>query len=176
MWTSSSLVAAIRILVSGNTTTFFGRHCDRFGPTRTTARSVSFAEPAPRRSPGDDWSERGERGRWVRVHVEPRQDKFDPWRAPRCPCRKTRLKPWRTTQGIYENGNDFQEKDERQFYNTRKHQQPRSVSPLWMGRRISIVDRGYSKEYGTDQRRQRETVANLSEHHTSCEHFIMPDP
>ena len=102
-------------------------------------------------------------------------DKFDPWRAPRGLGRKTRPKPW-STQGVYENGNDFQEKDEWQLYNTRKHEQPRSVSPLWTGRTMFIVNRGYSKQYGTDQRRQRETVANLSEHHTSWgENLIMPD-
>ena len=67
------------------------------GPTRTTARSVSFADFVPRRPPVDYSSERGERGRWLRVHVEPRWDKFDPWRAPRGPGRKTKLKPWRTT-------------------------------------------------------------------------------
>ena len=89
---------------------------------------------------------------------------------------------------IYENGKDFQEKDEWQLYNTRRQsetvkgqqdifdEQPRSVSPLWTGWTVFIVDRGYSKEYGTDQRRQRETFANLSEHHTSWDELvIMPD-
>ena len=89
-------------------------------PTRTTARSVSFADPPPRRSLGDYWSERGERGRWVRVHVEPRSDKFDPWRAPRGPGRKTKLKPWRTTEGNYIDGDYFKENDEWEVYNARK--------------------------------------------------------
>ena len=36
------------------------------------------------RGTGDDyWSERGEHGRWVRVHVVPRLALFNPWQAPR---------------------------------------------------------------------------------------------
>ena len=49
------------------------------------------------------------------MHVEPRLDKFDPWRAPRGPGRKTKLKPWRTTECDYDDGNYFKENDEWQL-------------------------------------------------------------
>ena len=139
------------------------------GPTRTTSRLVSFADPLPRGSSVDYWSERGERGRWVRVHVEPRLDKFDPWRAPRGPGRKTKLKPWRTTEGNYDDGNYFKESDEWQVYNARRemidnqNKRHRSAQSSWTGRTIFIVERAYSKEYGTDQRRQRDTAANYTD-------------
>ena len=38
---------------------------------RTTTRLVSFVVTVSRKAPGDDWSEQGEQGRWVRVHVDP---------------------------------------------------------------------------------------------------------
>ena len=53
------------------------------------------------------------------MHVEPRLDKFDPWRAPRGPGRKTKLKPWRTTEGNYDDGNYFKENAEWQLYTAR---------------------------------------------------------
>ena len=69
-----------------------------------------------------------------------------------------------TTQGIYENGNNFQEKDDWQLYNARKLSQKdeeiceinRSFNHPWICRTMFIVDRGYSKDYGTDQGRQRD--------------------
>ena len=67
-------------------------------------RSVStFAELAG----GDYWSERGERGRWVRVHATPRTTDFLPWKVARGPGRKTRLMPVRLTQGVDDNGCSF---------------------------------------------------------------------
>ena len=51
-------------------------------PIRTIGRSSQAIESTPRKSSSDCWSERGEHGRWVRVHVEPRTGKFDPCRAP----------------------------------------------------------------------------------------------
>jgi hypothetical protein len=121
------------------------------------ARALSSTPSVSRRAVNDYWSERGEHGRWVRTHVTPRVDRFDPWRAPRGPGRKTRLKPERITQGIYEGNNgEFQETD--QWQNAEENIRP--VSHPWTGRTIFRVDKGYSKEYGTDQRRQRATVAN----------------
>ena len=126
---------------------------------RSTMKSVSLIDPISMRAVGDYWSERGEQGRWVRVHVDPRVVRFDPWRAPRGPGRKTKLKPDRITQGIYENGDNFQETDEWQNVN----RVDRSVSHPWTGRTIFIVDKKYSKEYGADHRRQRATVANYTD-------------
>ena len=102
------------------------------------------------------------------MHVEPRMDKFDPWRAPRGPGRKTKLKPWRVTEGNYDDGNYFKVSDEWQVYNARReminkqNEQDRSVCSSWTGRTIFIVERAYSKEYGTDQRRQRNATANYT--------------
>ena len=135
----------------------------------------------------DYWSEQGAQRRWVRVHVDPRAVRFDPWRAPRGPGRKTKLKPLRITQGIYENGYNFQETDDWQIdghHDVPHGEHGRSVSHLWTGRTIFLVDRQYSKEYGTDQRRQRATTANRINHKTATEgenpsgkqdFHIMPD-
>ena len=120
------------------------------GEVKAPQRSVSFIDPSPRRAVSDDWSERGEQGRWVRVHVDPRVVRFDPWRAPRGPGRRTKLKQDRITQGIYEGGGEFQETDKWQDVNEINM----SVSHPWTGRTIFMVDKRYSKEYGTDQRRQ----------------------
>ena len=88
------------------------------GEVKAPQRSVSFIGPSPRRAVSDYWSERGEQGRWVRVHVDPRVVRFGPWRAPRGPGRRTKLKPDRITQGIYEgDGGKFQETDKWQDVN-----------------------------------------------------------
>ena len=94
------------------------------------------------------------------MHVNPRVVHFDPWRAPRGPGRKTKLKADRITQGIYEgDGGKFQETDKWQDVN----ESSMSVSHPWTGRTIFMVDKRYSKENGTDQRRQRATVANYTD-------------
>ena len=100
--------------------------------------------------------------------------------GPRGPGRETKLKPCRITHGIYENGDNFQETDERQNVgqlDILDGERIWSVSHLWTGLAILIVDRQYSKECGTDQRRQRATVANRINHKTTteCENLIMPD-
>ena len=121
---------------------------------------VVFIDPKPKRAVNDYWAERGEHGRWVRMHIEPRLSHFDPWRAPRGPGRRTKLKSDRITQGTYiEGGGNFQKTDDWQNMNKTEMARKR----LWTGRTIFMVDKRYSKEYGTDQRRQRTTVAN----HTS---------
>ena len=131
------------------------------GEVEAPRRSASFSTPSPvTRAVNDYWSERGEQGRWVRVHVNPRVVHFDPWRAPRGPGRKTKLKADRITQGIYESdGGKFQETDNWQYENEKNM----SVIHPWTGRTIFMVDKRYSKEYGTDQRRQRTTVANYND-------------
>ena len=48
----------------------------------------------------DYWSERGEQGRWVRVHATPRQSMFSPGEVARGPGSKTRLRPERVVQGF----------------------------------------------------------------------------
>jgi hypothetical protein len=139
---------------------------------RTTARSVTFVDTISKKSLSDYWSERGEQGRWVRVHVDPRAVRFDPWRAPRGPGRKTKLKNIRITQGVYENGDNFQKTDDWQIdghHDIPHGEHGRSVSHLWTGRTIFLVDRQYSKEYGTDQRRQRATTANRINHKTATD-------
>ena len=118
-------------------------------PIRTTARSSQAIESTPRNSSSDYWSERGAHGRWVRVHVEPRAGKFDLWRAPRGPGRKTRLRPTRRTMGICDNGNEFDTNDEWQIEDDKQERLP------WTGKAISIVDHRHSKDFDTDQMRQR---------------------
>ena len=131
-------------------------------PVRTTERSAQAIEPTPKKSSNDYWSERGEHGRWLRVHVEPRAGKFDPWRAPRGPERKTRLRPMRRFQGIFDNGNEFDTNDEWQLYADKQDKLP------WTGKTILIVDHRHSRDYGTDQMRQGISAQNKLGAVTSC--------
>ena len=121
--------------------------------------AVSQTVPAPRvkvQIPiADHWSERGEYGRWVRVHSTPRVDKFNPSSVPRGPGRKTRLQGIRITQGVRSNGEEFPEED---FWND-SHIDSTQVQP-WTGTTTFRVDKAYSKSYGTDQRRQRVAFDN----------------
>ena len=50
-------------------------------PSRTSGRVIPSVDLSSRKSSGDYWAEKGEHGRWVRIHVEPRTDRFDPWVA-----------------------------------------------------------------------------------------------
>ena len=104
----------------------------------------------------DYWSERGESGRWVRVHTQPRTSPFMPLGIPRGPGRKTRLTPARSTRGIDAKGNQFKMED--------VWDNPTNVVPPmmpWTGRILCLVDKAYSDRWGTDQRRQRDEVSNL---------------
>ena len=103
----------------------------------------------------DHWSERGELGRWVRVHSTPRVEKFDPSMASRGPGRKTRLQELRVTQGVRSSGEKFREED---VWNN-NYVKNIQVQP-WTGTTTFMVDKKYSKEYGTDQRRQRVSFEN----------------
>ena len=110
------------------------------------------------RATGEDyWSERGEHGRWVRMHTVPRRALFNPWQAPRGPGRKTRLHPSRTVRGVRSDRDEFIIKDNWMNVEGEKEQMPLP----WTGQSIFIVDRLHSVDYGTDQRRQRTSVSNL---------------
>ena len=99
--------------------------------------------------------------------TEPRLSHFDPWRAPRGPGRRTKLKEDRITQGTYiEGGGDFQKKDNWQNVDETEA----TKKKLWTGRTIFMVDKRYSREFGTDQRRQRTTVANCTDELTRKSH------
>ena len=76
---------------------------------------VAVAPPKPgvanvrgsRWTGGDYWSERGETGRWVRVHRLPRRSLFTPINVPGGPGRDTSLLPGRVTAGVDERGMQF---------------------------------------------------------------------
>ena len=51
-------------------------------------------------SGGDHWAEKGEAGRWGRVHTHPRTSAFVPWKVPGGPGRRTRLTNERSTRGV----------------------------------------------------------------------------
>ena len=70
-----------------------------------------------RKSIKDYRAERGEYGRWVRIHIEPRTGKFDSGRAPKGPGRKTRRCTTRRTQGIFDDGETCDKSAEWQFQN-----------------------------------------------------------
>ena len=69
---------------------------------------------------------------------------------------KTRLRPPRTTRGAYDNGETFDITDD---WRSRESDES-GLRSGWTGRSIFFVDRGYSREFGTDQRRQRSTAEN----------------
>ena len=51
-------------------------------------------------SGGDYWAEKGEAGRWVRVHTHPSISAFLPWKVPGGPGRQTRLAQERSTREV----------------------------------------------------------------------------
>ena len=107
---------------------------------------------------GDYWSEKGEAGRWVRIHVTPRSSAFLPWKVPGGPGRKTRLTTERSTRGVDSLGRHFRVDD--------SWDDPTigSVSSRpWTGRTVFLVDKVHDDRWGTDQRRQRIEVGNLRE-------------
>ena len=107
-------------------------------------------------SGGDYWAERGEAGRWVRVHTHPRVSAFLPWKVPGGPGRKTRLTPERSTRGVDSHGQQFRVDD--------SWERPiPSMIPTtpWTGRTIFLVDKTHTDPWETDQRRQRVEAANF---------------
>ena len=80
--------------------------------------------------------------------------------APKGPGRK--LQATRRTQGTFENGKNFNDEDEWQLEKGEKDKPDvfDEMRTRWIGKTIFLVDRKYSREYGTDQRRQRTTAAN----------------
>ena len=108
-------------------------------------------------SGGDYWAERGESGRWVRVHTHPRTSTFLPWKVPGGPGRKTRLTHERSTRGVDAQGQQFKIDD--------IWDKPSiSTSPMipWTGRALFVVDKIHTDRWGTDQRRQRVEASNLT--------------
>ena len=94
-------------------------------------------------SGGHDWAERGEAGRWVRVHTHPRTSSVLPWKVPGGPGRKTRLTHERSTRGVNSQG--------RQFTNDDLWDEP-TANPItmtpWTGRTIFMVDQIHSDHLG----------------------------
>ena len=127
--------------------------CPR-GRSSDPASSPTVGQP---RCEPDFWSEKGEHGRWVRVHTTPRRARFDPWEVPNGPGRKTRLKPVRLTRGNLEGGSSFEEKDQWQ------HRQREDKGEAWTGSTLFLVDKSYTRDFGTDQRRQRQEAQSLRE-------------
>ena len=107
-------------------------------------------------SRGDYWAEKGEAGRWVRIHTHARTSALLPWKVPGGPGRRTRLTHERSTRGIDSHGRQFRiddSWDEPTMNST-------TMQP-WTGRTIFIVDKVHTDRWGTDQRRQRIEAANL---------------
>ena len=109
----------------------------------------------------DRWEERGDRGRWVRLHRTPRLSLFTPYKVPNGPGRKTRLSTSRRTIGVDEHGQSFDVVDDW----TSRDVAHRALPARWTGMTIFDVDRHDDIEFGGDQRRQRARVswADLSD-------------
>ena len=123
----------------------------------TVTPTQNHDQPCSRNLPGGDfWAERGEHGRWVRIHTKPRTSMFYPEEAPRGPGRKTRLKTTRKIQGTYVSGLRFKKEND-----WTKDNIDDELSEGWTGKTIFIVDKHHSPDHGTDQRRQRVESTNL---------------
>ena len=107
-------------------------------------------------SGGDYWAEKGEAGRWVRVHTHPIISAFLLWKVSGGPGRKTRLTPERSTRGLNSHGQQFRVDD--------SWERPiQSMTPTipWTCRTIFLVDKTHTDRWGADQRRQRVEAANF---------------
>ena len=88
---------------------------------------------------------------------------FTPFKIPRGPGRKTKLKVTRTTEGIDDLGQKFVVKDN---WTDQAHAHALRERP-WVGRTSFVVDPEEDVNYGGDYRRQRAQVINDYEHTTS---------
>ena len=117
-------------------------------------------------SGGDYWAERGDAGRWVRVHTQPRTSTLLPWKLPGGPNRTIRLTQTheRSTRGVESQGQQCRADDSWGTAN-------RSMLPMtpWTGRTIFLVDKVHTGRWGTDQRRQRIEATNIRESHEMFE-------
>ena len=107
-------------------------------------------------SRGDYWAEKGDAGRWARIHTHARTSAFLPWKVPGGPGRRTRLTHESSTRGIDSHGRQFRiddSWDEPTMHST-------TMQP-WTGRTVFIVDKVHTDPRGTNQRRQRIEAANL---------------
>ena len=59
----------------------------------------------------DRWSEKGQSGRWTRVHTTPRTQQFTPYGIENGPNRKTRFVSIRKTVGVTATGKHFEKYD-----------------------------------------------------------------
>ena len=111
----------------------------------------------------DSWASRGEGGEWCRSHRTPRRALFTPFKIPRGPGRKTKLKVTGTTEGIDDLGQKFVVKD-----NWTDQAQAHALRERpWVGCTSFVVDPEEDVNYGGDYRRQRAQVINDYEHTTS---------
>lgn len=99
----------------------------------------------------DRWEEKGEQGRWVRLHRTPRSALFDPKKVTGGPGRRTRLISTRETIGIDESGHRFSVVDDW----LEKPHTP-IMRKRWTGMTVFKVANNEESDCGRDQRRQRE--------------------
>ena len=123
-----------------------------------TAKLINVDESFASVSGGDYWAERGEAGRWLRVHTHPRTSPFAPWKVLGGPGRRTGLVPERSTRGVNSQGQQLRVED---LWDTPN----RSMLPTtpWTGQTKILFDKAHTDRGGTDQRRQRIEAANLNE-------------
>ena len=88
-------------------------------------------------------------------HTEGRE--IRPMAGPERAREETRLRPSRRTIGVCDSGETFDVTDDWRSRELADEELPRG----WAGRRIFLVDRGYTRDFGTVQRRQRSAVANV---------------
>ena len=130
----------------------------RDGRAQSAAKLHTFTHVRPQDEfreggSGDRWIERGEQGRWTRVHRAPRAALFHPHRVPHGPGRKSRLATIRETVGIDEAGKKFAISDDWMSVKG-----PLVMNRRWTGmttfRTVAFDD----QHFGGDQRRQRERL------------------
>ena len=106
----------------------------------------SFDEQRP-----DHWGDRGQDLSWSRIHSTPRRAMFTPYKVPRGPGRKTKLRKIRTTEGTTAAGQRFKIVDDW----TKPENSHRLLSTCWVGSTTFKVDEQEDIDLGGDYRRQR---------------------
>ena len=128
------------------------------------ARLINVDESFASVSGGDYWAERGEVGRWVRVHTHPRTASFQPWKVPGGPGRKTRLTHERSTREVTSQGRQFRVVD--------SWDEPSADSITmkpWTGKTIFMVDKVHTDRWDTDDRRLRIEAATSKSQESDME-------
>ena len=106
----------------------------------------------------DHWKERGQDNKWIRKHSMPRRALFAPYKIPRGPGRKTKLKKIRVTEGVTEDGQEFRIEDDL----TKPDNSHKVLAMNWAGSTSFEIEAEEDISLGGDCRRQRIRVDSIA--------------